>query len=84
MLPANDYHGGDVEGIQQRLEKGFFQSLGFNTIWLSPLHRNPQGAWGLWTKGGVFTRFSGYHGYWPTSTSHPDPRMGTQDEIRLF
>ena len=84
VLPANDYHGGDVEGIQQRLEKGFFQSLGFNTIWLSPLHRNPQGAWGLWTKGGVFTRFSGYHGYWPTSTSHPDPRMGTQDEIRLF
>lgn len=84
VLPANDYHGGDVEGVQQRLEKGYFESLGFNTIWLSPLHRNPQGAWGLWDKGGVFTRFSGYHGYWPTSTSKPDARMGTADEIRRF
>jgi cyclomaltodextrinase len=84
VLPANDYHGGDVEGVQQRLEKGYFESLGFNTIWLSPLHRNPQGAWGLWNKGGVFTRFSGYHGYWPTSTSKPDARMGTADEIRRF
>ena len=84
VLPANDYHGGDVEGVQQRLEKGYFESLGFNTIWLSPLHRNPQGAWGLWNKGGVYTRFSGYHGYWPTSTSKPDARMGTADEIRRF
>lgn len=24
VLPANDYHGGDVEGVQQRLENGFF------------------------------------------------------------
>ena len=84
VLPANDYHGGDVEGVQQRLEKGYFNSLGFNTIWLSPLHRNPQGAWGLWNKGGVFTRFSGYHGYWPSSTSQPDARMGTAEEIRRF
>jgi glycosidase len=84
VLPANDYHGGDVEGVQQRLEKGYFNSLGFNTIWLSPLHRNPQGAWGLWNKGGVFTRFSGYHGYWPSSTSQPDARMGTAEEIRSF
>lgn len=84
VLPANDYQGGDVEGVQQRMEEGYFEGLGFNTIWLSPLHRNPQGAWGLWNKGGVFTRFSGYHGYWPTSTSHSDPRMGTEDEIRRF
>ena len=84
VLPANDYHGGDVEGVQKRMEQDYFEDLGFNTIWLSPLHRNPQGAWGLWNKGGVFTRFSGYHGYWPTSTSHSDARMGTEDEIRRF
>ncbi len=69
VLPLADYMGGDVfkAGITQAVESGYFEDFGFNTVWLSPIGRNPQGAYGLWNKGGVMTRFSGYHGYWPTS-----------------
>jgi cyclomaltodextrinase / maltogenic alpha-amylase / neopullulanase len=76
VLPKAQYFGGDLAGIQQKMNEGFFEKLGVNTIWLSPISQNPQGAWGLWNKE-VTTKFSAYHGYWPTSYSTVDARFGT-------
>ncbi|MEI8343278.1 MAG: hypothetical protein WCH43_17290, partial [Verrucomicrobiota bacterium] len=42
--PAN-YHGGDWRGIRQKIEEGYFDALGVNTIWLAPLNKNPDKAW---------------------------------------
>ena len=78
VAPIADYKGGDIKGIQHKINEGFFEDLGFNTIWLSPISKNPDGAWGFWNKK-VTTKFSAYHGYWPTSYSIVDRRFGTND-----
>ncbi len=76
VVPIADYKGGDIKGIQNKIKDGFFEDLGFNTIWLSPIAKNPDGAWGFWNKK-ITTKFSAYHGYWPTSYSLVDKRFGT-------
>ena len=78
--PKVDYWGGDLLGVTQTLESGYFDSLGINTIWLSPITQNPYDAWGQ-----IFdpkTQFSGYHGYWPYYATAVDVRYGTDEELR--
>ncbi|WP_340064537.1 alpha-amylase family glycosyl hydrolase [Ascidiimonas aurantiaca] len=78
ILPKANYYGGDLQGVVKKIQEGYFQELGVNTIWLSPITQNPEGAYGLWKK--PYTRFSGYHGYWPISNTKIDDRFGT-DEV---
>lgn len=80
--PKANYYGGDFAGITEKIRDGYFKSIGVNTIWLSPISQNPEGAYGLWDRGGVTTKFSGYHGYWPVSSSELDYRFGTEEEFR--
>ncbi|MCM1151606.1 MAG: alpha-amylase family glycosyl hydrolase [Alistipes sp.] len=80
VLPQVDYQGGDLQGIADRIRAGFFDSLGITTLWISPVTQNPRDAWGLNRK--PFTRFSGYHGYWPIHTTRVDDRFGTPDDLR--
>jgi glycosidase len=75
VLPQANFMGGDLQGITSKLHDGFFRELGINTLWISPILKNPDGAWGYWNKG-VKTKFSGYHGYWPVSYSQVDPHFG--------
>ena len=79
--PLANFMGGDLEGVLLQLEKGYFDTLGINTVWLSPISLNPQGAYGLWDKGGVKSTFSAYHGYWPTGLSTVDPRFGGDQSL---
>ena len=78
--PRVDYMGGDLKGITCKIEEGFFDSLGVNTIWISPITQNPEDAWGEYPD--PKTKFSGYHGYWPIYNTKVDGRMGTDDELR--
>ena len=79
VLPQVDYQGGDLAGVTKKICDGFFDSLHINTIWLSPLSQNPTTPWGRNEE--PFTRFSGYHGYWPVYNTALDTRMGTTDEL---
>ena len=47
VIDKVDYHGGDMEGIRQKIDEGFFDDLGITTIWISPITQNPYDAWGL-------------------------------------
>lgn len=78
--PRADYHGGDIAGVMKKLKEGYFEKLGINTIWLSPITLNPDKPYGLWKK--PRTKFTGYHGYWPISSSKIDYRYGTDKELR--
>jgi glycosidase len=78
--PKADYHGGDLAGLQQKISDGYFSRLGVNTLWVSPLSQNPEGAYGYYAP--VNTRFSGYHGYWPVSSSKVDHRFGSNEELK--
>ncbi len=80
VLPKVDYQGGDLKGITQKIEDGFFEELGITTIWISPITQNPYDAWGQNVD--PDTKFSGYHGYWPIYTTRIDERFGSDAELR--
>lgn len=75
ILPIANHFGGDLAGIHQRVSDGYFEKLGVNAVWISPIARNADGAWGLWDKG-VRSKFSGYHGYWPIRSKEIDAHFG--------
>lgn len=75
-----DYWGGDLAGLQQKIDDGYFQKLGVNTLWISPLNQNPLKPYGFYAP--MKTKFSGYHGYWPISSSKVDFRFGTNAELK--
>lgn len=77
ILPKANHFGGDFTGISDKITDGYFSDLGVNTIWISPITQNAEGAWGLWNKG-VTSRFSGYHGYWPISSTQIDYHFGDE------
>jgi len=76
ILPKANYYGGDLQGVLDKIKDGYFTNLGINTIWLSPITQNPEGAFGLWPD--PLTKFSGYHGYWPISSTKIDDRFGDE------
>ena len=41
--------GGDFVGITDKIKSGYFKDLGMNTLWLSPITKNPKmpGAYGI-------------------------------------
>ena len=92
VLDIVDYQGGDLAGITKKIEDGYFDQLGVNTLWISPITQNPWDAWGCYpfangnkydsTK--TYTKFSGYHGYWPIYATAIDSRFGTPDEFRTL
>lgn len=92
VLDIVDYQGGDLAGVTAKITEGYFDKLGINTLWISPITQNPWDAWGLYpfpngnkydsTK--TYTKFSGYHGYWPLFATKLDDRFGTPDELRAL
>ncbi len=90
LAKANNF-GGDLAGITQKIKDDYFKKLGINTIWLSPITTNAEGAWGLWkdktcvaknSTSCVQSKFSAYHGYWPTALRSIDDRMGNEAQLR--
>ena len=89
VLDIVDYQGGDIAGITQKIKDGFFNQLGITTIWISPITQNPWDAWGYYPfKNGnkydstkTYTKFSGYHGYWPIYTTSVEQRFTTEEEL---
>jgi glycosidase len=74
-----NFKGGDLQGVVEALKDNYFKDLGINTLWLSPILKNPDKAYGRWEK--PFTKFSGYHGYWPVSNIHIDERFGNETAL---
>lgn len=79
LKPAN-YFGGDIKGITQKIEDGYFASMGINSIWLSPITQNPYEAYQEYIEPQRW--YSGYHGYWPIYSNKVDDRFGTAEELR--
>lgn len=70
--PAADYAGGDLAGLLQAVEEGYFTDLGVNVLWLSaPFDNADVAGWG--DDGHLY---SAYHGYWPRDLGVVDPRAG--------
>ena len=71
--------GGNLRGLLRIIRSGYFEQLGVNTLWFSPLNRNPEGLF-VGVEGGV-PRYEGYHGYWPAAAREVDPKLGTSEDV---
>lgn len=80
ILPPANYHGGDLKGITQKLRDGYFDRLGVNAIWISPINQNPEIGYVEYPAPN--RKYSGYHGYWPISSSKIDHRFGKDNDLR--
>ena len=73
-----DFEGGDLDGVTQAIEEGYFEELGVNALWLTPFNQNPEEAF---LAGDGVNRVTGYHGYWPTDPYAVDERLGGQEAL---
>ena len=71
------YQGGDLAGLRQRIEDGYFDSLGVGAIWMTPFVEQIQGSVDEGTG-----KTYGYHGYWTKDWTAVDPALGTKDDLR--
>jgi glycosidase len=78
--PRVNYKGGDLPGIIQSIDDGYFKNLGVNTLWISPITQNPLTGFNEYPA--PHRKFSGYHGYWPITLTTVDTRFGTPDELK--
>lgn len=69
-----NYQGGDLQGILDKLESGYFDSLGVNTLWIYPINQNTDEAFKEWPPPHRY--YSAYHGYWPTHHEKVEERFG--------
>ncbi len=82
VLPKANYMGGDMKGVIIAENNGYFDSLGVNSLWLSPVVKNTEGAYGFWPN--PKTKFSAYHGYWPTSFTQVNPHFGDSHQLKTL
>jgi glycosidase len=75
-----NFMGGDFAGIQEKIKDGYFNDLGVNTLWISPIQKQPDSSWVEWIPPN--RTFSGYHGYWPVSPRKTDLRFGSNEEFQ--
>ena len=80
-IQAN-YQGGDLQGIIDKLEEGYFDSLGVNTFWISPIIDNTNNAYKEYPPPHRY--FTGYHGYWPISETRVEEHFGDMPLVKKF
>jgi alpha-amylase len=70
------FEGGNLKGITQKIEEGYFTKLGINAIWMTPIveniHEGVDEGTGL---------SYGFHGYWAKDWTALDPNFGTKEDL---
>ncbi|HEY6437308.1 MAG TPA: alpha-amylase family glycosyl hydrolase, partial [Ignavibacteriaceae bacterium] len=79
--PAN-YNGGDLQGIVSKINEGYFNFLGINTIWISPIVDNTNKAYREYPPPHRY--YTGYHGYWPVSLQGVEEHFGNMSLAKEF
>ncbi len=84
------FHGGDLKGLTQKLEEGYFTDLGVNAIWLTAPYEQIHGytsgnaSGGNGENNGEGFPYYSYHGYWTLDYTNIDENMGTEEDFRNF
>ena len=70
------FEGGDIKGIIKKIDEGYFDKLGINAIWFTPIveqiHDGVDEGTGM---------SYGYHGYWTRDWTSLDPNFGTKEDL---
>jgi glycosidase len=75
-----NYQGGDFNGIIKKIETGYFDSLGINALWLSPVVENTDSAYRETPEPNRY--YTGYHGYWPVHPTNIEERFGNMELLK--
>jgi alpha-amylase len=70
------FQGGDIKGITEKIKEGYFDDLGINAIWFTPVVEQIHGGT---DEGTGFTY--GYHGYWTKDWTALDPNFGQMEDL---
>ncbi len=70
------FEGGDIRGVIQKLDEGYFEKLGITAIWMTPVVEQIHDGV---DEGTGFTY--GFHGYWARDWTTLDPSFGTKKDL---
>jgi len=70
------FMGGDIKGITQKLDEGYFDQLGVTAIWFTPVLEQIHD----FADEGSGVNY-GFHGYWIKDWTRLDPNFGTEKEL---
>ncbi|UMB55154.1 alpha-amylase family glycosyl hydrolase [Lutibacter sp. A64] len=71
------FKGGDIKGVIAKIEAGYFNDLGVNAIWMTPIVEQIHGA----VDEGTGLSY-GFHGYWASDWTALDPNFGTKEDLK--
>lgn len=71
------FMGGDIAGITAKIKEGYFNDLGVNAIWFTPVVEQIHGS----TDEGTGKSY-GFHGYWAKDFTALDAAFGTEAELK--
>jgi len=80
LFKKANYMGGDFQGVINKFNDGYFDSLGITTLWISPVYDNTNHAFREFPK--PHRWFSGYHGYWPIKPRSVEEEFGTMEKLQ--
>ncbi len=75
-----DWQGGDWAGVTQKIDEGYFDELGVNTLWLSVPMNNTNES-GIGTDG---HQYAAYHGYWTQHLDQTEEHFGSLEELQAL
>jgi alpha-amylase len=70
------FEGGDIRGVIQKIDENYFDQLGIDVIWLTPIVEQIHDA----VDEGTGLSY-GFHGYWARDWSALDPSFGTKKDL---
>lgn len=80
LFDKANYMGGDFQGLINKFNDGYFDSLGINALWISPVYDNTDHAFREFPE--PHRWFSGYHGYWPVKPRSVEEEFGTMAKLK--
>ncbi|MCO1336276.1 alpha-amylase family glycosyl hydrolase [Microbulbifer sp. OS29] len=69
------FEGGDLRGVIEKIEAGYFNDLGVDAIWLAPVIEN------IHSYNESDKRTYAFHGYWPKDWTAVDANFGSETEL---
>lgn len=76
-VPLRRFSGGDIKGISQKIKEGYFQKLGIDVIWFSPVIEQIHG----FVDEGQGETYA-FHGYWPRDWTAMEPNFGNKEDLK--
>lgn len=72
-----NFMGGDLKGVTQKINEGYFTQLGVDVLWMTPLNEQVHGYWDE-----DWGRSYPFHGYWIKDWTAVDPNWGSEADMK--